>query len=404
MPSRAQTRIPVAIKPLLGLALALLLLVAMELVLRLVMGAPDPPIMVRSTWSEEPSPFTRVRGKLSPEFQRGDRIAAFTELPAPGVFRILVLGGSSVRGGSKLPLRKEFPALLQQALTQRGLRTEVLNLGRPAFDSHQIKLLLPEALKLQPSAVIVYTGHNDLGNALMHSRYRGVAGALQARSLVALHQLQLYNLLRGLLGRSSLAVDFNRRTAKNLEPISTAQELMSAAHMAQNLQVVAERSPGSVFVTPISNYVTRQPLGAGCPGTSLPPRIEGPTMEAWGFRLAALNKELARVPDCAALLHDRGRVRLMLGDEGGLDDLYLAKELDPQPIRAKQAHVEAVRQAARKGGARLADLEAQAVAEHGAPPADWFIDAIHFSQEGHQAVAKSLVPVVVELLSAENGP
>jgi hypothetical protein len=82
------------------------------------------------------------------------------------VFRVIVLGGSTVEGvGVKSPLESlpsKLQLLLERELSQPSKKVEVINAGISHFTSDQEYLLLiADLLRFEPDLVIAYDGWND---------------------------------------------------------------------------------------------------------------------------------------------------------------------------------------------------------------------------------------------------
>ncbi len=376
------------VRAALGLCLAFAVLLALELGLR-PFGYP----------STEPLAHVRVRldmggpvflirgGQVVCEFQDREQVRSFEPRPGPGVRRVFFFGASSVRGGSRLPAQEEAPALLEEQLRDRGLEAEVINLGRGGLDSEQVLEILEQSLTYQPELLVIYLGHNDLGNVVFQNRYGTVGASLGLRVRLLLGRTALYQFLHDQLipkpdvplappgsehgddplvavllqehheGQSDLVTPDDPRRAMAARDLQASLEQMVDLGLEAGVEVVV--------VTPISD-LRHAPHGGG---------------EATDW-------------------HQRGLARLGSGDQGGYQDLIRARDTDAVPLRATSPMVEVVRRTAVARGARLVDLEAQATERHGAPPSSWFIDPVHFSADGHRVLASELAPVVAELLEA----
>ena len=89
-------------------------------------------------------------------------------IPKPaGVFRILLLGGSTTHGwGVNDDQTIDAHMRRQLAAAYPGQRFEVVNLGFDGYDSYQdFQRLQDDGLRLQPDLVIVNSGINDVRNA-----------------------------------------------------------------------------------------------------------------------------------------------------------------------------------------------------------------------------------------------
>jgi len=118
-------------------------------------------------WALEPnaSSFQRTRdyGILVRTNALGMRDREHADLPAPGSFRILVLGDSFMEAYS-VSLEQSLPYRLQERLASRGV--EVLNLGVGGYGTAQELLILEEdGLRYRPDLVVLafYLG-NDVQN------------------------------------------------------------------------------------------------------------------------------------------------------------------------------------------------------------------------------------------------
>ncbi len=95
---------------------------------------------------------------------QGFRGEDFTQLPEPGVIRVVTLGASSTFGYFNRD-HTTYPVLLEERL-EAGcggrVRYEVLNLGVPHLDVAQIRaLFVAEGVALRPDVVTLYSGRND---------------------------------------------------------------------------------------------------------------------------------------------------------------------------------------------------------------------------------------------------
>jgi lysophospholipase L1-like esterase len=118
-------------------------------------------------WSLEPngSSFQRTRdyGVLVRTNALGMRDRPHAVEPAPGTFRILVLGDSFMEA-YQVPLEASLPYLLQERLAAR--RVEVLNLGVGGYGTAQQLLALEEeGLRYRPDLVVLaFFAGNDVHN------------------------------------------------------------------------------------------------------------------------------------------------------------------------------------------------------------------------------------------------
>ncbi len=345
-----------------GLVVAAAFCVLIEGVLRLFLGAPPHPIMVRSMLGNHDSYFTDVDGYLWTTYQGAepDRpcppFSATTDRP-----RIAVLGASSVRTGVGVAIEDRFSELITE---RTGVDT--LNLGCSGADSHDLVGILGQLLNWPVTMVVVYSGHCDVGNAYLLQRYSNAAGWATAKLQPLLEHSQLFVQYRRLLSPVS-------RTA----PPGVSENGLRKGEIAalerdfeRNLNLMASMCKSAevplVLVVPVSDL------------THPPP----PSSSAKGQR--------------AEELWQQGLSLLPSDPEGAVALLEAARDASPRPVRASAAVEDIVRRVA-------AEQNVPLVAARRDLPRDpngvvtlpsLFVDEIHLSAAGHEALADLLVPVI----------
>jgi hypothetical protein len=171
-------------RPLLGLLVGVALLLSAEGLTRLLAGPPLVPVVVRMPdGSEGLFEGEPLRPKLS------EHAAWWPAGPKdPARPRIVMLGGSSLAG----PPHDARLAANQLAAI---LDAEVVNLGVGGMDSGHLLAELPGVAALEPDLVIVYSGHNDLGNAVFSRRFAGRGAVAMARARQVLGHSRIFELL-----------------------------------------------------------------------------------------------------------------------------------------------------------------------------------------------------------------
>jgi lysophospholipase L1-like esterase len=364
-------------KAALGLITAALFGALAEGALRWGLGPPPPPVRVfRIPAADQGYVVVDADGRGTLPYQRRPAQPPFSRLAAAP--RFAVLGESSVHEGTAgLRGGGEFPDLLAAST---GF--EVLNLGAPGLDSHQITDIAAEILEWDLTGLVLYAGHNDLGNTWFMERYASVHRSSEVRALALLEQSQVYCQLRRMIDPARLrgaGGQSGRRPSLELDPgLSEERREISRRHFETNLRRIAfhARRAGVplVMVTPVSNlFLAPTP---GCPA-------EG---------------------DCAADLFEAGTARMRGGadPEGAAALLERARRADPTPVRAPSEFTETVRRVAAEEGALLVDAEADLPRYPGmnAPGNTLFQDQMHLTREGHQQMATLLKPTLVSLSGA----
>lgn len=290
---------------------------------------------------------------------RGKQVSAAYQHRSTGSFpkdmmraRIAVLGGSSVHGGSNgLSERQEFPARMGKMLG-----VQVLNLGNPSLDSHDLLSIIEELKAFPMSAWVIYTGHNDFGNTYFHQRYKGWSGTFGAYIEVWCAQLALYRGLRSLLKRPvGNTSKPNPRKQFSGPYITKAQKLRALGYFRENIQrmvwLAQQNNIPIVFVVPIQD-IQRAPLG-GC--------HEGP---------------------CAIDLYDNGIALLDTDPERAIGVLQEAVDADEIPLRVISQAQDFLRSLS-GDGVYVIDAPKE-LEKNGRVPSEFFQDHVHLTQRGHQ--------------------
>ena len=213
-------------KLLAGMLVALLFLGGAEGLLRGLLGPPPPPVRVYRALGEHERYF-QISADGATVSALYDAEAGIPDFPVDaGGQRVVVMGGSSVHGGSPgVEDAWEFPGRLE-VLTG----AETLNLGQPGLDSFDLVRMLDELLAaaVRIDVLVVYAGHNDFGNTLFENRYGTLRAGLSARALSVLGRLQLFSQLSRLLqpisGSTRRAQDDPQRSDEGARPLNAARK------------------------------------------------------------------------------------------------------------------------------------------------------------------------------------
>lgn len=103
---------------------------------------------------------------------------AYPEKP-PGLFRVLLLGGSTTAGFGVSDNRKTIAAQLERSLNEKppveGMRFQVLNLASAGgYTGQELALFVFHAIYLAPDAVMMLDGFNDAVNIICEPAKRGL--------------------------------------------------------------------------------------------------------------------------------------------------------------------------------------------------------------------------------------
>ncbi|MDG1482832.1 MAG: SGNH/GDSL hydrolase family protein [Myxococcota bacterium] len=358
-------------KLLAGIVVALAVLALVEASLRLIAGPPPPPVAVFQVKGEVENYLELTAQTARPTYQLLEEISPFSRTAGGAA----VLGGSSVHiGRGQIETPDEFAGLLA-----KRLGVPFANLGAPGLDSFDLASIMAELSAVDLDLLIVYTGHNDLGNLMFQQRYGDLVGEFSAAVLPIVERTQLFSQLRRALGPPAGTAHPEKphiiRRDRSLRP-TAAQRSTAARFFTTNLARIVwtaqRRGLPLILVVPASNLLA--------PPARDPCQAEKP---------------------CAKTLWQHGVHLNQQGElEEGLAMLQQVRDIDPVTIRASSAIEAAIRSFANEPGVTVIDAAADLPRMDGqlVPHSQLFEDAIHFSPAGHAAMADLLEPAARELL------
>lgn len=367
-------------------------------------------------WSSNPDFGRRF---FSPGYQIHPEPVRIPRRRAPGERRVVLLGGSAAFGD--LDFGYGLARFLELMLSGPAARVRVVNAALPGASSHLLRIAARDAQLLEPDALVVYAGHNEVvgpfGPASIVTG--GSPGLAQIRAWVALSSTALgqalEQLLRGALGTPALD-----RSPGPAAPRLLAEDdprvLRAREHLAANLGALidAARRAGTpvLLATPASNLRDQPPLGP-LPVAGLPPERR----EAWRRERAAGRFELSQRQAGAAVLRLSRAAELAPLDASLQFDLARALEADAQPQAARRAYARArdldglraradgptlarLRALGARPGVSVVDVAArlQALGGRAAPGRGLFYDHVHLTLRGSHAVAALLLEPVARAL------
>lgn len=325
-----------------GGVVAMLVLLLTEGLLRLFLGPPPPPVLVATGLGPDQG-YLVTEGELyRAQYQRVRPLPAFT--PHKTGPRAAFVGGSAVHLGH-YENEVEWPLVVGERL---GI--EALNLGAPAMDSFDLVRVVRELHWVEHDVLVVYTGHNDFGNAYFQERFGGLAGGTRAHLRRGLEHLQIYSQLR-LLVQSRPTPRMGEYERQPITPEARKATLdYLEANLDQMLWYCQQRDVTMVLGTPTS-MVLEMPI-ATCEDEGCPRAI-------WREGLAQKDGDLLRQG------HDA----------------------DWHALRAPTPALDMMRRWAADNEVHLVDVDAELPREPGydAPASKHFMDLVHLSPEGHRA-------------------
>lgn len=383
---------------LLAVSLPLVLLLALELVFRVVGLFPDNSRQLNPVGFElGTSFFPEWDQKLGTPKREGTR-------------RIFTLGGSCTYG---FGVEKPFGDLLADSASRPPL--EVINGGYPAYGSHRVLAIARRAARFSPDWLVVYMGHNEFLEDVFYDPEGLVARMEQAGEFA--RGFRVVNGMRELLGEPTTAVhselpaeffgNENYPLIKSPEMVPLRMSLLREHVLGI---VEAGRQAGAVVI-----IVPAVPNLLAPPGDS----VHGPGVDAGSGRLGELKRaadrkfqakdwkglgetatEMIALDEHFAMSHFWQGLSLLgrgMGEQGRAS-LVEANRRDRRGTRSNPQVIDTISRAATDSGARLLrvdelfdralEAEFQRLADGG--DQELFLDHCHPTQAGHALIARAV--------------
>ena len=382
-----------------GLVLSVAILGLLEVLARTALGPPVPELAATLPGGDGEL-IRRTADGIQPAYQATRRQAAVGPDQALERRRVVWLGGSSIHGGTQGITRS------QEAPGRMGdlLGVESLNFGGIGMDTVSIGAIIEDVVSIEPDVLVVYTGHNELGNAVFTGRYSGPSTARIARWRARLGQSRLYQALEMTLrGREILALPSATTEGQFVVTATTRNEVYwrYEERLRHLVSVASENGIPVVLATLMSNPAAPS-IEFQCPEAMKRAGFSAVRPEAVpvdGLLEADIEVATAMAPQCPDLRWLKAR---RAGDARALDAL---RDADPLPVRADRKLNAVVRRVAGETGVTLVDVDGFArVAGGGVEPCAWFIDPMHLTVAGHEALARMVAQGVAPLLAIPPPP
>lgn len=298
-------------------------------------------------------------------------------MPKPAdTVRIFLVGESAAKGYPQ-PRNLAMSAFLGEMLSDlakdSGKKIEVINLGTTAVASYPLVAMTEEAARYSPDYIVFYVGNNEFfgayGTASINSvgtlptwalplmaTARGLAVVQATESLFQGGAAQDRTLMEQMIGQTSIAPD---------SPLREAAARNLGAHLGEMIAATQAAGAVPIVCTTATNESGLAPLGEST---------------AAAERFAAAQTLAAG------------------GDARGAREAFLeARDLDPMPWRPTRGTEEAIRSAARSGGAALCDIaerfrDASAM---GATGWDLLDDHVHLTVRGQAEAARLMADAIL---------
>lgn len=334
-------------------------------------------------------------------------------MPKPaGTVRIFLVGESAAKGYPQ-PRNLSMSAFLQEMLQAAwpGRTVETINLGTTAVASFPLVYQVRDALRYDPDLILFYVGNNEFFGAYGTGSL-DAAGRLPPRALRALRALRgtaLFQTLNNALRRKSDSSQtlMEQMMGRAAIPPDSPLRAAAARNLEENLvaMLAQARAAGvpAIVCTTASNEADLAPLG-GADETGADPAqraearrwlaegaaklADDPAAAAEAFRRAADG-----APRNAQARFLLGRALAAAGDRAGAREAFLAaRDLDPLPWRPTSQTEAAIRSAARRMGAPLADVAERFRQDSplGAAGSEGVDDHVHLTLRGQARAARCM--------------
>ena len=374
---------------------------------------------------EESGQYEIARSRWN--FFRRDSFAAEKE---PNTFRIFCLGGSTVQG-RPFSIETSFPTFLEIALESADptRKWEVVNCGGVSYASYRLVPIVEEVLDYAPDLIIVYSGHNefleDRTYAHIKSRPAAIAWIEETAS-----RLRTFNLVRAALIRT--AANREAEATPGLPELPTEVDVILnhkngiaqyhrdekwrrdvVEHYRHGLnsmaQMASDRGVPLMLVDPPANL-------RDCPPFKSEHRsgLSEEQLKRWNDAVASARRSY-KIGMPAAIEHLKRAVAIdeehaglhfqlaqcydaMAEHDMALAHYRRALELDVCPLRIIEPMNAAIREVADDWNLGVVDIRGlvRGKSRDGIPGADWFLDHVHPSIQGHQLIADALAEALVE--------
>jgi tetratricopeptide (TPR) repeat protein len=329
--------------------------------------------------------------------------------------RIALLGGSAIKG---YPQTMNFcaSAFLREMLEDcwPGREVEIINLGTTAVASFPVREMLKQMVEYDPDLVVIYSGHNEFFGAY------GVAS--KNRAGTAPWMLKLQYRVRGLAlmqGLNRLKLRLGGTMKKPLMEFMVGVDYVAPdswrrraaahllyTHISDMIRMCSLRNIPVIACTLPANERNLAPIGSDPRQPELDQalsRLRFTMPERPLEAISELEKLLLQWPD-HALANYLYASALHLVEDYDKAQLHFirARDLDPMPWRAPTRSQDAIRQAAKEGGAQLCDAEAAFRKASPGGVIGWELmdDHVHLSLEGQALLARTLVETLTNRTDA----
>jgi len=360
-------------------------------------------------------------------------VQGFPKTKDPGTYRIFTMGGSTTYG-RPYDDKTSFSGWLREFLpmADSNRNWEVINAGGISYASYRVAHLMEELINYQPDLFIIYTGHNEFLEERTYGQIRDMSPLIK-NTVSVLNKTRTWSAMNSAL--KSLGLHPQKEEAKRetlgarVDTIldltvgldhyrrddKLRENILEHYRLSLERMIALARSVGAevMFVTPASSQNDCTPFKSQhTPG--LEPSVQQRTeqmltqakeamrTEAWQEALNILETAAAENPRHAELQYRRGQALLALERfEEAKTAFRIASDEDICPLRALTPMNRIVKDIASEQQVALVDYveilenRMQAIKGYPIPGAEYFLDHVHPTIEGHKILALALIEKMI---------
>ncbi|WP_218934558.1 tetratricopeptide repeat protein [Rosistilla ulvae] len=339
---------------------------------------------------------------------------------SPDTYRIFCLGGSTTYGR---PYDDEtsFVGFLREYLPaiDRSKDWEVINAGGISYASYRVEVLLDELIQYQPDMLVIYTGHNEFLEDRTYQRLLSVPKSVRRfaeyarrlRTVAAMEKLvqpaSLDENQQSLSGEVDAILDRSiGPAAYHRDPPWRAEVLANFRSTLERILAKAEEAGVRVLlVVPADNLRDCSPFKSEH-SAEITASQQREFMQLFDRGRAALDNGEPDVavelleratkmdPSYAAAYYYLGHAYLGVDQVAAAREAFLrARQEDVCPLRAIAEIQQIVREVGNENQVATIDFPSllESRSEFEIPGADWFLDHVHPTIDGHAFLAENIV-------------
>lgn len=335
------------------------------------------------------------------------------------ILRGIIIGESTPQG-CPFESGHAFGGYLRELLQieNTNIKIEIINSAYSAMSSYYVRDTAPKMLKYSPDFIVIYSGHNEYYGAVAQLS----GGNHWSRLLyLKIKEIKIFQLLFDLFNPTK-----NLDADKNLMQIQFAEKIVKpdrenemkvVSDYLDNIETILKkyysRNIPVILIEPVCNLLDMPPF-AGYQDeryfefisnydNSINSRDRTEIM-----KYQKITMTNAKMMSNANIVYLNARAKRQLNGTVDLDDYILAKDLDMVPFRARSSLLNGISDFVNKSKEKYPNLYyvplMKLMKEKVGPDAfgnRYFIDHVHFNQEGHLFLAEQIAKLLDSIYTNE---